>query len=108
MEHLGAPVFIDRVFETVVEKEVEVVVEKAIYVDRFVEVEVLREGAEKPPPIFRAGQSVHQWRAAWMAGAYEAPKGLEGKSARPAWYSASVYCGNNSVSKHAAMPECQE
>jgi hypothetical protein len=65
---------------------VEVVVEKQI----FVEVEVLPPGAERPPPLFIAGQSVHQWWATWMAGAYETPSGIKGKNGRPAWYSASV------------------
>ena len=66
---------------------VEVVVEKQI----FVEVEVLHAGAERPPPLFKAGQSVHQWWANWMAGAHLPPPGIKGKNGRPAWYSASVF-----------------
>ena len=71
--------------------EVEVIVEKEIYVDRYVEVEVLPDGVEKPPPLFKGGQSVHQWWVSWMAGAYEVPAGIKGKSGRPAWYSASAF-----------------
>ena len=73
----------------IVEKQV--VVEKEVYRDVFVEVEVLHEGAERPPPLFKGGQSVHQWWANWMAGAYEVPAGIKGKNGRPAWYSASVF-----------------
>ena len=72
-------------------KTVQVFVEKEIYRDRYVEVEVLPEGAERPPPLFKGGQSVHQWWSSWMAGAYKVPAGIKGKSGRPAWYSASVF-----------------
>ena len=84
---------VEVVKEVVVEvvKEVHVVqkveVEKKIYV----EVDVLHKGAPRPAPLFRGGQSVHQWWASWMSGAYETPAGIKGKTGRPAWYSASVY-----------------
>ena len=81
--------FKGKTIEVIVEKQV--VVEKEVYRDVFVEVEVLHEGAERPPPLFKGGQSVHQWWASWMAGAYEVPAGIRGKSGRPAWYSASVF-----------------
>ena len=61
----------------------------AIYKDRVVYVEVLPEGAEKPKPLFRAGQAVHQWWAHWMAGAFDLPAGIKQKQ-RGAWYRASV------------------
>ena len=61
----------------------------AIYKERVVYVEVLPEGAEKPKPLFRGGQGVHQWWAHWMAGAFEVPSGVKQKS-RGSWYSASV------------------
>jgi hypothetical protein len=79
--------------EVVVFKEVKViekvvhVVEKKIYV----EVDVLPKGDPRPQPLFRGGQSVHQWWATWMSGSYETPLGIKGKTGRPAWYSASVY-----------------
>ena len=84
---------VEVVKEVVVEvvKEVHVVqkveVEKRIYV----EVDVLPKGGPRPQPLFRGGQSVHQWWATWMSGAYETPAGIKGKHGRPAWYSASVY-----------------
>ena len=84
---------VEVVKEVVVEvvKEVHVVqkveVEKKIYV----EVDVLHKGEPRPAPLFRGGQSVHQWWASWMSGAYETPAGIKGKTGRPAWYSASVY-----------------
>ena len=67
-------------------KFVDRVVEKTVYVD----VEVPADGADRPPPKFLAGQSVHQWWASWMAGATTSPTGISGKTGRPAWYSASV------------------
>jgi hypothetical protein len=78
-----------KVVEVLVEKKVVevVVVNKEIYV----EVDVLPEGAPRPPPKFIGGQSVHQWWGSWMAGAHEAPSGIRGKHGRPAWYSASVF-----------------
>jgi hypothetical protein len=78
-----------KVVEVLVEKKVveTVVVNKEI----FVEVDVLPSGAPRPPPKFIGGQSVHQWWASWMAGAYESPSGIKGKTGRPAWYSASVF-----------------
>ena len=80
-----------KVVEVEVVKEVHVVqkveVEKRIYV----EVDVLPKGGPRPKPLFRGGQSVHQWWASWMSGAYETPAGIKGKNGRPAWYSASVY-----------------
>ena len=80
-----------KVVEVEVVKEVHVVqkveVEKKVYV----EVDVLPKGGPRPQPLFRGGQSVHQWWASWMSGAYETPVGIKGKTGRPAWYSASVY-----------------
>ena len=84
---------VEVVKEVVVEvlKEVQVVqrveVEKRIYV----EVDVLPDGIEKPEPLYKGGQSIHQWWATWMSGSYETPLGIKGKTGRPAWYSASVY-----------------
>ena len=69
----------------------EVIKEVVVIKQVFVEVEVFHDGVEKPPPLFRGGQSVHQWWAGWMSGAYETPAGIRGKTGRPAWYSASVY-----------------
>ena len=84
-------VVVEVVQEVVVFKEVKViekvVVEKRIYV----EVDVLPKGDPRPQPLFRGGQSVHQWWATWMSGSYETPLGIKGKTGRPAWYSASVY-----------------
>ena len=84
-------VVVEVVQEVVVFKEVKViekvVVEKKIYV----EVDVLPKGDPRPQPLFRGGQSVHQWWATWMSGSYETPLGINGKTGRPAWYSASVY-----------------
>ena len=83
--------------EVVVEVPVEVVVFKEVkviekVVERvYVEVDVLHKGEPRPAPLFRGGQSVHQWWASWMSGAYETPAGIKGKTGRPAWYSASVY-----------------
>ena len=64
------------------------VVEKLAQI--FVEVEVLTDDS-RPPPKFQSGQSVHQWWATWMAGAYKPPPGIKGKYGRPAWYSSSVF-----------------
>ena len=88
-----------KTIEVIVEKQV--VVEKEVYRDVFVEVEVLHEGAERPPPLFKGGQSVHQW---WASLHPESKANMDGRHG-------SVhrsFRGNNSVSKHAAMPECQE
>ena len=60
-------------------------------VEVYVEVDVLPDGIERPKPLFKGGQSIHQWWASWMSGAYETPAGIKGKTGRPAWYSASVY-----------------
>ena len=79
--------------EVVVEvvKEVHVVQKVEVVKKVFVEVDVLPKGEPRPEPLFRGGQSVHQWWASWMSGAYETPAGIQGKKGRPAWYSASVY-----------------
>jgi hypothetical protein len=79
--------------EVVVEvvKEVHVVQKVEVVKKVFVEVDVLPKGEPRPEPLFRGGQSVHQWWATWMSGAYETPAGIKGKHGRPAWYSASVY-----------------
>ena len=82
-----------RTVEVEVEVEVikEVIKEVVVIKEVFVEVEVFPDGVEKPPPLFRGGQSVHQWWAGWMSGAYETPTGIKGKTGRPAWYSANVF-----------------
>ena len=91
------PVEVEVIKEVVVEVEVEVfkevkVIEKVVVVQKvFVEVDVLPDGIERPKPLFKGGQSIHQWWASWMSGAYETPAGIKGKTGRPAWYSASVY-----------------
>ena len=91
------PVEVEVIKEVVVEVEVEVfkevvVVEQVVVVQKvFVEVDVLPDGVERPPPLFKGGQSIHQWWASWMSGAYETPAGIRGKSGRPAWYSNAVY-----------------
>ena len=79
--------------EVVVEvvKEVHVVQKVEVVKKVFVEVDVLPKGEQRPEPLFKGGQSVHQWWASWMSGAYETPAGIKGKNGRPAWYSASVY-----------------
>ena len=79
--------------EVVVEvvKEVHVVQKVEVVKKVYVEVDVLPKGEPRPEPLFRGGQSVHQWWASWMSGAYETPAGIKGKHGRPAWYSASVY-----------------
>ena len=79
--------------ENVEIRTVEVVVEKEIYRDRdvYIEVDVLPDGADRPPPLYIGGQSVHQWWAHWMAGAHVVPPEVKGKNGRPAWYNASVY-----------------
>ena len=88
---------VEVIKEVVVEVEVvkEVVVMQEVVVLQevkvFVEVDVLPDGVERPPPLFKGGQSIHQWWASWMSGAYETPAGIKGKTGRPAWYSASVY-----------------
>ena len=92
-EHEGrtVEVEVEVIKEIIVEKEI--TVDRVIYVDRvaFVDVDVLPDGVDKPEPLFIGGQSIHQWWASWMAGAYEVPAGIKGKSGRPAWYSASVF-----------------
>ena len=91
------PVEVEVIKEVVVEVEVEVfkevkVIEKVVVVQKvYVEVDVLPDGIERPKPLFKGGQSIHQWWASWMSGAYETPAGIKGKTGRPAWYSASVY-----------------
>ena len=84
---------VEVVKEVVVEvvKEVHVVQKVEVVKKVFVEVDVLPKGEPRPEPLFRGGQSVHQWWATWMSGAYETPTGIKGKTGRPAWYSASVY-----------------
>ena len=79
--------------EVVVEvvKEVHVVQKVEVVKKVYVEVDVLPKGEPRPEPLFRGGQSVHQWWASWMSGAYETPPGIKGKTGRPAWSSASVY-----------------
>ena len=72
----------------------------------FVEVDVLPDGVERPPPLFKGGQSIHQWWAGWMSGAYETPAGIR-LDGRLGTVLRSIR-ENNSVSKHAAMPECQK
>ena len=95
LKEMRAPLV--RTVEVVVEVPVEVVVFKEVkviekVVERvYVEVDVLHKGEPRPAPLFRGGQSVHQWWASWMSGAYETPAGIKGKTGRPAWYSASVY-----------------
>ena len=79
------------VVEVEVVKEVHVVQKVEVVKKVFVEVDVLPKGEPRPEPLFRGGQSVHQWWATWMSGAYETPAGIKGKHGRPAWYSASVY-----------------
>ena len=74
-----------------VEVEVEVIKEVVVLQKVFIEVDVLPDGVERPPPLFRGGQSIHQWWASWMSGAHETPAGIKGKTGRPAWYSANVY-----------------
>ena len=90
-EHEGRTVEVEVIKEIIVEKEINV--DRVIYVDRvaFVEVDVLPCGVDRPPPLFKGGQSIHQWWASWMAGAYEVPAGIKGKNGRPAWYSALVF-----------------
>ena len=91
------PVEVEVIKEVVVEVEVEVfkevkVIEKVVVVQKvFVEVDVLPDGIERPKPLFKGGQSIHQWWGTWMSGAYETPVGIRGKTGRPAWYSAAVY-----------------
>ena len=89
------PVEVEVVKEVVREvevvKEVHVVQKVEVVKKVFVEVDVLPKGNPKPEPLFRGGQSVHQWWATWMSGAYETPAGIKGTHGRPAWYSASVY-----------------
>ena len=84
---------VEVVKEVVVEvlKEVHVVQRVEVEKRIFVEVDVLPDGIERPEPLFKGGQSIHQWWASWMSGAYETPAGIKGKHGRPAWYSASVY-----------------
>ena len=84
---------VEVVKEVVVEvlKEVHVVQRVEVEKRIFVEVDVLPDGIERPEPLFKGGQSIHQWWATWMSGAYETPAGIKGKTGRPAWYSASVY-----------------
>ena len=88
---------VEVIKEVVVEVEVvkEVVVMQEVVVLQevkvFVEVDVLPDGVERPPLLFKGGQSIHQWWAGWMSGAYETPAGIRGKTGRPAWYSAAVY-----------------
>ena len=84
---------VEVVKEVVVEvvKEVHVVQKVEVVKKVFVEVDVLPQGEPRPEPLFRGGQSVHQWWASWMSGAYETPARIKGKHGRPAWYSASVY-----------------
>ena len=86
---------VEVVKEVVVEVEVikEVPVLQRVEVEKkiYVEVDVLQKGEPRPAPLFRGGQSVHQWWAGWMSGAYETPAGIRGKTGRPAWYSAAVY-----------------
>ena len=90
------PVEVEVIKEVEVEVEVEVfkevkVIEKVVVVQKvFVEVDVLPDGIKRPEPLFKGGQSVHQWWASWMSGAYETPAGIKGKHGRPAWYNASV------------------
>ena len=74
------PVEVTVIKEVVVEVEViEKVVQKV-----YVEVDVLPKGKPRPEPLFRGGQSIHQWWASWMSGAYETPAGIKGKHGRPA------------------------
>ena len=87
------PVEVTVIKEVVVEIEVvkEVKVIEKVVQKVYVEVDVLPKGKPRPEPLFRGGQSIHQWWASWMSGAYETPAGIKGKLGRPAWYSASVY-----------------
>ena len=80
-----------------------VVVEQIAVQERIVKVYVEKDATGVPQPLLRAGQSVHQWWAGWMAGCAEAPAGIKGK-ARPAWFSSSVFAG---TALSPSMPRCR-
>ena len=44
----------------------------------------------RPPPKFSCGQSVHHWWASWMCSDITAPRQLNKKKKRPAWFSAQI------------------
>ena len=79
-----------------------VIQEKVVVEEKIVKVYVEKD-ADATEPLFRAGQSVHQWWAGWMAGTADAPAGIKGK-ARPAWFSSSVFAG---TALSPSMPRCR-
>jgi hypothetical protein len=76
------------VVETIVE------IEKIVYVEK---------DARPSEPLFKGGQAVHQFWAAWMGGAAERPDGIKGKS-RPAWFNSQVFAA---TALSPSMPRCR-
>ena len=70
------------------------VVEKIVYVEK---------DARPSEPLFKGGQAVHQFWAAWMGGAAERPDGIKGKS-RPAWFNSQVFAA---TALSPSMPRCR-
>ena len=95
------------VVETIVEIEKIVYVEKeAAYPSTVVEIEKIvyvEKDARPSEPLFKGGQAVHQFWAAWMGGAAERPDGIKGKS-RPAWFNSQVFAA---TALSPSMPRCR-
>jgi hypothetical protein len=80
--------------ETFVQVEIEKIVEKVVYVEK---------DARPSEPLFKGGQAVHQFWAAWMNGAEVSPTGIKGK-ARPAWFNSQVFAA---TALSPSMPRCR-
>ena len=96
------------VVETIVEIEKIVYVEKeaAYQPSTVVEIEKIvyvEKDARPSEPLFKGGQAVHQFWAAWMGGAAERPDGIKGKS-RPAWFNSQVFAA---TALSPSMPRCR-
>ena len=96
------------VVETIVEIEKIVYVEKeaAYQPSTVVEIEKIvyvEKDARPSEPLFKGGQAVHQFWAAWMGGAAERPDGIRGKS-RPAWFNSQVFAA---TALSPSMPRCR-
>ena len=69
-------------------------IEKIVYVEK---------DARPSKPLYKGGQAVHQFWAAWMNGAEVSPTGIKGK-ARPAWFNSQVFAA---TALSPSMPRCR-
>ena len=91
------------VVETIVEIEKIVYVEQEAAVVEIEKIVYVEKDARPSEPLFKGGQAVHQFWAAWMGGAAERPDGIKGKS-RPAWFNSLVFAA---TALSPSMPRCR-